>query len=84
MLVDSFKVFEVMVYLYFLVVFVFIQLIVFIFFFYQVMGLSVIFGFIVMVLFFLINIVFGKGFNKIQKKIMSVIDKCIYMINEVL
>lgn len=84
MSVDSFKVSEVTAYLHFLVASAPTQLIVSILLLYQVMGLSAIPGFIVMALLLPINIAFGKGFNKTQKKIMSATDKRIHTTNEVL
>ena len=84
MSVDSFKVSEVTAYLHFLVAAAPTQLLVSIILLYQVMGLSAIPGFIVMVALLPINIAFAKGFNSTQKKIMAATDKRIHTTNEIL
>ncbi len=84
MSVDSFKVSEITAYLHFLVASAPTQLLVSIILLYQVMGLSAIPGFIVMVILLPINIAFAKGFNSTQKKIMAATDKRIHSTNEIL
>ncbi|KAK0719640.1 hypothetical protein B0H67DRAFT_483988 [Lasiosphaeris hirsuta] len=84
MSVDSFKVSEVTAYGHYLVATSPTQLIVSVVLLYQVMGLSAIPGFIVMALLLPINILFARGFNSTQKKIMAATDKRIHTTNEIL
>ncbi|KAK3326601.1 hypothetical protein B0H66DRAFT_165839 [Apodospora peruviana] len=84
MSVDSFKVSEVTAYLHFLVASAPTQLIVAIILLYEVMGYSAIPGFIIMALLLPVNILFAKGFNSTQKKIMAATDKRIHTTNEIL
>ncbi|KAI0471516.1 hypothetical protein GGR56DRAFT_654458 [Xylariaceae sp. FL0804] len=84
MSVDSFKIAEVTAYLHFLFAMTPVMLVVCIALLWQVMGLSAIPGFIVMVMLLPINIFLAKGFNYTQKKIMAATDKRIHTTNEVL
>ncbi|KAI6366360.1 ABC transporter 7 [Pyricularia grisea] len=84
MSVDSFNVSEVTSYLHFLFASAPTQLLVSVILLYQVLGLSAIPGFIVMVLLLPVNIGFGRAFNSTQKKIMACSDKRIHSTNEVL
>jgi len=84
MSVDSFKVSEITSYLHYLLAVAPTQLAVSIILLYQVMGLSAIPGFVVMVILLPINIAFAQGFNSTQKKIMAATDKRIHTTNEIL
>ncbi|KAH8878723.1 P-loop containing nucleoside triphosphate hydrolase protein [Thozetella sp. PMI_491] len=84
MSVDSFKVSEITAYLHFLVAAAPTQLLVSVVLLYQVMGLSAIPGFIIMIVLLPVNIAFAKGFNSTQKKIMAATDKRIHTTNEIL
>ncbi|KAK5654791.1 hypothetical protein OQA88_6827 [Cercophora sp. LCS_1] len=84
MSVDSFKVSEVTSYLHYLIAAAPTQLVVSILLLYQVMGFSAIPGFVVMTFLLPINIMFARGFNSTQKKIMSATDKRIHTTNEIL
>ncbi|KAK1760405.1 ATP-dependent bile acid permease [Echria macrotheca] len=84
MSVDSFKVSEITAYLHYLIAAAPTQLVVSVLLLYQVMGLSAIPGFVVMVFLLPINIAFAQGFNSTQKKIMAATDKRIHTTNEIL
>ena len=84
MSVDSFKVSEITAYLHFLLAAAPTQLIVAIYLLYKILGASSIPGLIVMAILLPVNILFARGFNKFQKKIMAATDKRIHTTNEVL
>lgn len=84
MSVDSFAISEVTAYLHFLCGAAPTQLIISVLLLWQVMGLSAIPGFIVMVLLLPINYLLGRGFNITSKNILAATDKRINVTNEVL
>lgn len=84
MSVDSFKVAEISGYLHFLFAAAPTQLVVAILLLYRILGWSSIPGLIVMAILLPVNIMFAKGFESAQKKIMACTDKRIHSTNEIL